>query len=105
MIFTINGEKAQVKKMKEAYTHQNIEFTRSKRGEEYIVPTQKEFALSINEVSLKKQILDQQKELCKELYYENPLKFWDKDKSFATIELKEPKTVIRVKQMVYTLYL
>ena len=40
--------------------------------------------------------------MCKELYFENPLKLWDKDKSFATIELKEPKTVIRVKQMVYT---
>ena len=37
MIFNINGETAWVKKMKQAYTHQNIEFTRSKRGEEYIV--------------------------------------------------------------------
>ena len=37
--------------------------------------------------------------MCKELYYENPLKFWEKDKSFATIELIDPKVVIRVKQM------
>ena len=102
MIFTINGDLACVRKMKDAYTHQKIEFTRSKRGEEQIVPTQREFALFIDEVGIKEQITTQQKDLCRELYSEDPLKFWDKDKSFAKIELIDSKTVIRVKQMVYT---
>ena len=48
------------------------------------------------------EIAEQQEELCKELYSDNPLKFWDKDKAFAKITLLYPKTIIWVKQMVYT---
>ena len=88
--------------MKQAYTHQKIEFTHSKRGEEHIIPTEREFTLSNNELTVKEKTIEQQKELCKELYYEDPLKFWDKDKSFAKIELIDPKIIIRVKQIVYT---
>jgi len=63
-----------------AYTHQTIEFTRSQRGEK-VIPAQREIALSISllELSIKEQIAEQQEELCKELYSDNPLKFWDKD--------------------------
>ena len=60
MVFNINGEDAWVKKIKQAYTRQAIEFTRTKRGEEYILPTQREFALSICEVTLKDKNLKQQ---------------------------------------------
>ena len=51
---------------------------------------------------IKEQIAEQQEQLCKELYSDNPLKFWDKDKKFANITLLNPNTIIRVKQMVYT---
>ena len=51
---------------------------------------------------VKEQISKQQEELGKELYFDNPLKFWDKDKTFAKITLLNPNTNIRVKQMVYT---
>ena len=44
----------------------------------------------------------QQEELCKEPYSNNPLKFWDKDKTFAKITLLNPNTIIQVNQMVYT---
>ena len=54
------------------------------------------------ELSIKNQIAEQQEELCKELYSNNPLKFWDKDKPFAKITLLNPNNIIRVKQMVYT---
>jgi len=36
----------------------------------------------------------QQEKLCKELYYDNLLKFWDKDKTFTKITLLNPSTII-----------
>ena len=53
-------------------------------------------------LSIKEQIVEQQKKLYKELHSDNPLKFWDKDKIFAKITLLNPNTIVRVKQMVYT---
>ena len=68
------------------------------------MPAQREVALTISllELSIKEQIVEQQGKLCNELYSDNPLKFWDKDKTFAKITLLNPNTIIRVKQMVYT---
>jgi len=65
---------------------------------------QREVALTISllELFVKEQIVEQQEKLCKEIYSDNPLKFWDKNKTFATITLLNPNTIIRVKQMVYT---
>jgi len=103
IIFTINGHSVPIEKLNKTYTHQTIEFTRSQRGEKVIL-AQCEIALSISllELSIKAQIVEQQEELCKELYSDNPLKFCDKDKTFAKITLLNPNTIIRVKQMVYT---
>ena len=39
-----------------------------------------------------------------EFYFNNPLKFWDKDKAFAKITLLNPTTIIRVKQILYRHY-
>ena len=33
------------------------------------------------------------------LYVENPLQFWDHNKIYATLELKDPNKIIRVKLM------
>ena len=33
------------------------------------------------------------------LYVENPLQFWDNNKIYATLELKDPDKIIRVKPM------
>ena len=92
-----------IDKLNKAYTDQKFEFTRSQRGEKIIL-AQREVALSISllKLSSKQQIVEQQEELCKELYSDDPLKFWDKDKAFAKINLLNPNTIIRVKQMVYT---
>jgi len=57
---------------------------------------------SLPKLSIKEQIVEQQEKLCKELYYDDPLKFWGKDKAFAKIILLNPNTIIQVKQMVYT---
>jgi len=54
------------------------------------------------ELSIKEQIVEQDKKLCKELYSNNPLKFWDKDKTFVKLTLLNPNTIIQVKQMMYT---
>ena len=84
IIFTINGHSVPIEKLNKACTHQNIEFTRSQRGEK-VMPAQREVALTISllELSIKEQIIEQQEKLCKELYSDNPLKFWDKNKTFA----------------------
>ena len=68
------------------------------------MPAQREVTLTISllELSINEHIVDQQEKLCKELYFDNPLKFWDKDKIFAKITLLNPNTIIQVKQMVYT---
>jgi len=68
------------------------------------MPVQQEVALIISllELSIKEQIVEQQEKLYKELCSDNPLKFWDKDKTFAKITLLNPNTIIQVKQMVYT---
>ena len=86
-----------------AYIHQKIEFTRSQHGEK-VMPVQREVALTISllELSIKEQIIEQQEILCKELYSDNLLKFWNNDKTFTKITLLNPNTIIRVKQMVYT---
>jgi len=103
LIFTINGHSVPINKLDKAYTRQKIEFTRSSRGEK-IIPTQHEIAVSISllEMSIKEQIIEQQEELCKELYSDNPLKFWVKDKTLGKFTLLNPNTIIRVKQTVYT---
>jgi len=102
-MFTINGHSVPINKLDKAYTRQKIEFTRSQRDEK-VIPTQRDIALSISllELSIKEQIIEQQEELCKELYSDNPLKFWDKNKTLAKITLLNPNTIIRVKQIVYT---
>ena len=84
--------------MNKAYTHQTIEFTRSQHGEKVIL-TQREITLSISllELPIKEQIIEQQEELCRELYSDNPLKLWDNDKTFAKITLLNPNNIIRVK--------
>ena len=51
---------------------------------------------------MKEQIVEQEEQLLKELCFDNPLKFRDKDKTFAKITLLNLNTIIRVKQMVYT---
>ena len=68
------------------------------------MPAQREIALTISllELSIKEQIVKQQEKICKELYSDNHLKFWNKDKTFAKIPLLNPNTIIRVKQMVCT---
>jgi len=68
------------------------------------MPAQREVALAISllELFIKEQIVEQQEKLCKELYSDNPLKCWDKDKTFSKITLLNPNTIIQVKQMVYT---
>jgi len=103
IIFTINGHSVPIDKLNKAYTHQKIYFTHSQCGEKVIL-AQREIALSISllELSAKEQITEKQEELCKELYSDNPLKFWDKDETFTKITLLNPNTIIRVKQMVYT---
>ena len=67
-------------------------------------PAQREVALTISllELSIKEQIVKQQEKSCKEIYSDNSLKFWDKDKTFVKITLLNPNTIIQVKQMVYT---
>ena len=57
---------------------------------------QREVALTISlfELSIKEQIIEQQEQLSKELYSNNPLKFWNKDKAFAKITLLNPNTII-----------
>ena len=80
-------------KLDKAYTHKKkIEFTRSQRGEK-VIPAQREIALSISllKLSIKEQTIEQQEELCKELYSDNPLKFWDKDKIFTKNYFVKPK--------------
>ena len=86
IIFTINGHSVPVEKLSKTYTHQKIEFTRSQRGEK-VMSTQCEVALTISllELSIKEQIVEQQKKLCKESYSDNPLKFRDKDKTLLKL--------------------
>jgi len=91
IIFTIKVHSFPIDKLNKACAHQKIEFTRNQRGEK-VIPAQCEIALSISllKLSVKEQITEQQEELCKELYSDNPLKFWDKDKTFAKITLSNP---------------
>jgi len=74
IIFTINGHSVPIDKLNKAYTHLKIEFIRSQRGEK-VISAQREIALSILllELSIKEQIVEQQDELYKELYSNNPL--------------------------------
>ena len=76
IIFTINGHLVPIKKLSKTYTHQKIEFTCSQRGKK-VVLAHREIALTISllGLSVKEQIAEQQKQLCKELYSDNPLKF------------------------------
>ena len=84
IIFTINDQSILINKLNKTYTYQNIKFTSSQRGEQ-VIPTQREIALSISlvDLSIEEQITEQQEDLCKELYSNNRLKFWDKDKTFV----------------------
>jgi len=77
-----------VDKLNKAFNHQKINFTRNKHGEK-VIPAQREIALTISllKLSIKERIAEQQEQLCKELYSDNPLKFWDKDTTFAKITL------------------
>ena len=95
IIFTINGHSVPIEKLSKTYTHQKIEFTRSQRGKK-VMPAQCEVELTISllKLSVKEQIILQQEKLCKELYSDNPLKFFDKDKTFAKITLLNPNTII-----------
>ena len=69
IIFTINSHSVLIEKLNKAYTHQKIEFTHSQHDEK-VMPAQQEVALAISllELSVKEQIVEQQKKLCKELY-------------------------------------
>jgi len=73
IVFTINGYSVPINKLNKAYTRQKIKFTRNQRGER-VIPAGQE-------------------ELCKKIYSDNPLKFWDKDKIFAKITLLNPNTI------------
>ena len=44
-------------------------------------------------------LCDQLKIKLESLYVENPLQFWDHNKIYATLELKYPNKIIRVKPM------
>ena len=90
-----NGHSVPIGKLSKAYTHQKIEFTCSQYGEK-IMPVQREVALTISvlDLSIKEHIAEQQEQLYKELYSNNPLKFWDKDKTFAKITLLNLNTII-----------
>ena len=83
------------KKLSKACIHQKIKFTRSEHGDK-VMPVQREVALTISllELPIEEQIVKQQEKLCKELYYDNLLKFWDKDKTFTKITLLNPSTII-----------
>ena len=72
-----------------------IEFKRNHRSEK-VIHTQSEISLTISllEMSIKECIAKQQEPLCKELHYNNPLKFWDNDKAFAKITLLNNKIII-----------
>ena len=67
------------------------------------MPTQREIALTISllELSIKEQSVEQQEKLCKELCSNYPIKFRDKDKTFAKITLLNRNTIIQAKQMMY----
>ena len=103
IIFTISGHSVPIKKLSKTCTHQKINFTCNQHGKK-VMPVQREIAIitSLLELSTNEQITEQQEQLPKELHFDNPLKFWDKDKIFAKITLLNPNTIIRVKQMVYT---
>jgi len=60
------------------------------------MPAQQEVTLTISllELSIKDQIIKQQEKLFKELYSDNPVKFWNKDKIFTKITLLNPNTII-----------
>lgn len=69
IIFTINGHSVPIEKLGNAYTHQKIEFTCRQRSEK-VMPAQRKITLTISllELSIKKYIIEPQKQLCKELY-------------------------------------
>jgi len=75
----------------------------TQRGEK-VIPAQCKIALSISllESSIKEQIVEQQEELCKELYFDNRPKCWDQNKTFEKITLLNLNIIMQVKQMVCT---
>jgi len=63
---------------------------------EKVILAQHEIALTMSplELSIKEHIVEQQEELCEDLFYNNPLKFWNKDKTFAKSTLLNPNNII-----------
>jgi len=75
IIFRLNGHLVTFDKLN-AYYHKT-EFTHSQHGDKAIHP--------LLELSIRGQIIEQKEELCKELYYDNPFKLWNKDKTLQRL--------------------
>jgi len=58
-------------------------------------------ALSTTQKALEFRLEEDVKALLQANFDDNPLKYWDKDKSYADIQLKEARSIIRVKPMWY----
>ena len=103
IIFTINGHSTPIEKLNKTSSRQKIDFTLSQHGEK-VMPAQREITLTILllELPIEEQNAEQQEQLCKEFHSDNPLKSWDKDKTFAKITLLNLNIIIRLEQMVYT---
>ena len=76
---------------------------RSQRGDFPIPLPKNDFAMPL--LKLESRLLkslnfcSQIKLKLESLYVENPLQFWDNNKIYATLELKDPNKIIRVKPM------
>ena len=58
-------------------------------------------ALSNTQQALEFRLEAEARSLLQANFDDNPLKFWDKDKSYADIQLKEAHSIVRVKSMRY----
>ena len=58
-------------------------------------------ALSHTQRALEFRLEEEVKALLQANFDENPLKYWDKDKSYTDIQLKEAHSIVRVKPMRY----
>jgi len=58
-------------------------------------------ALSLTQKALEFYLEDEVKALLQANFDDNPLKYWDKDKSYADIQLKDTHSIVRVQLMRY----
>ena len=59
-------------------------------------------ALSLTQKTLDFHLEDEVKALLEANFDDNPLKYWDKDKSYDDIQLKDVHSIVRVKLMRYS---